>query len=95
MLHRYGLQVWYPVQVVDVCSFVRHRLCPPGWQRMGDVTSLFPLYSVRMKRCGGPSLVPSRLAEDGRCDFVVPSVFSEDVTMKIVGSLWAGKGWAM
>ena len=27
------------------------------------------------------SLVPSRLAEDGRWDFVVPSVFSEDVTM--------------
>jgi hypothetical protein len=21
---------------VDVCSFVRHHLCPPGWQRMGD-----------------------------------------------------------
>ena len=27
------------------------------------------------------SLVPSRLAEDGQWDFVVPSVFSEDVTM--------------
>ena len=24
------------VRIVDVCSFVRHRLCPPGWQRMGD-----------------------------------------------------------
>ena len=25
---------------VDVCSFVRHRWCPPGWQRMGDGSSL-------------------------------------------------------
>ena len=33
---------------VDVCSFVRHRWCPLGWQSMGDGTSLFPLYSVRM-----------------------------------------------
>ena len=25
---------------------------PPGWQRMGDGGFTFPLYSVRMKRCG-------------------------------------------
>ena len=25
---------------VDVCSFVRHCWCPPGWQRMGDGSSL-------------------------------------------------------
>ena len=28
-------------------------------------------------------------------DLRFPSVFSEDVTMRIVGSLEAGKGWAM
>ena len=32
----------------DVCSSVRHCLCPQSWQRMGDGSSLFPLYSVRM-----------------------------------------------
>jgi len=31
----------------------------------------------------------------GDDDFTVPSVFSEDVTMRIVCSLWAGKGWVM
>ena len=43
------------------------------------------------------SFVPSKLAEDGQCDFVVSSVFSEDVTMwrTIVGVLWAGRRWAM
>ena len=41
-----------------VCALQAGR----GWAM---TTSLFPLYSVRMKRCGGPSLVPSRLAEDG------------------------------
>ena len=25
---------------------------PPGWSRMGDGGFDFPLYSVRMKRCG-------------------------------------------
>ena len=25
---------------VDVCSFVKHRWCHPGWQRMGDGSSL-------------------------------------------------------
>ena len=28
-------------------------------------------------------------------DLRFPSVFSEDVTMRIVGALQAGKGWAM
>ena len=28
------------VDRVDVCSFVRHRWCPPGWLRMGDGSSL-------------------------------------------------------
>ena len=27
---------------VDVCSFVRHRFCPLGWQRMGDVDFVVP-----------------------------------------------------
>ena len=39
--------------------------------------------------------MPSRLAEDGRWSFSVLSVFSEAVMMKIVGSLYAGEGWAM
>ena len=30
------------ISPVDVCSFVRHRLCPPGWQRMGDVDFVVP-----------------------------------------------------
>ena len=28
-------------------------------------------------------------------DLCIPSIFSEDVTMRIVGALQAGKGWAM
>ena len=33
---------WGGVGGVDVCSFVRHHLCPPGWQRMGDVDFTIP-----------------------------------------------------
>jgi hypothetical protein len=32
--------VRYEGLYVDVCSFVRHRWCPPGWLRMGDGSSL-------------------------------------------------------
>ena len=53
--------------------------------------------------CGLPSLVPSKMAEDGRWDFAIPSVFGEDVTKRmdavcgldIVCALQAGRGWAM
>ena len=49
-----------------------HCWCPPGWQRMGDGPSLSLCIQCgcnNVDGCGLPSLVPSRLAEDGQRTF--------------------------
>ena len=50
---------------VDVYNFVRHRLCPLGWQRMGDDDFAVP-FVFSEDEMTWTSFGPLRLAEDGR-----------------------------
>ena len=34
--------LWRYIEVVDICSFVRHRLCLAGWDRMGNDDFVVP-----------------------------------------------------